>query len=118
MRAIRPIRKRHFHRNHAELREHLQRRAVDVRCWVFFHPAGEVAHAQAFHARACIKVQPAAQPWYRLTQDTPAFFRWMTQDRIPGKGRAHDWRVAQFEAAVFELRAESSNAIATKGPER
>lgn len=26
-----------------------------------------------------IKVQPAAQPWYRLTQDTPIFFRWMTQ---------------------------------------
>lgn len=26
-----------------------------------------------------IKVQPAAQPWYKLTEDTPAFFRWMTQ---------------------------------------
>ena len=25
-----------------------------------------------------IKVQPAAQPWYRLTQDTPDFFHWMT----------------------------------------
>jgi len=25
-----------------------------------------------------IKVQPAAQPWYRLTQDTPPFFRWMS----------------------------------------
>ena len=45
-------------------------------------------------------------------------FRWMTQDRIPGKGRAHDWRVAQFEAAVSELRAEAGNAIMTKGPER
>jgi hypothetical protein len=45
-------------------------------------------------------------------------FRWMTQDRIPGKGRAHDWRVAQFEAAVSELRADAGNAIVTKGPER
>lgn len=26
-----------------------------------------------------IKVQPAAQSWYKLTQDTPAFFRWMTK---------------------------------------
>jgi len=32
-----------------------------------------------------IKVQPAAQPWYRLTQDTPSFFRWMTT-AIPGIG--------------------------------
>lgn len=32
-----------------------------------------------------IKVQPAAQPWYRLTQDTPAFFRWMTT-AVPGVG--------------------------------
>jgi hypothetical protein len=31
----------------------------------------------------------------------------MTEDRIPGKGRAHQWRVAQFEAAVAELRAET-----------
>jgi predicted DNA-binding transcriptional regulator AlpA len=45
-------------------------------------------------------------------------FRWMTQDRIPGKGRAHDWRVAQFEAAVSELRAETSKAIPTEGAER
>jgi predicted DNA-binding transcriptional regulator AlpA len=45
-------------------------------------------------------------------------FRWMAQDRIPGKGRAHDWRVAQFEAAVSELRAETGSAIATEGPER
>jgi ribose transport system permease protein len=30
-----------------------------------------------------IKVQPAAQPWYRLTQDTPSFFRWMTQPLSP-----------------------------------
>src|SRR5438094_656977 len=26
-----------------------------------------------------IKVQPAALPWYKLTEDTPHFFRWMTQ---------------------------------------
>jgi ribose transport system permease protein len=26
-----------------------------------------------------IKVQPAAQPWYRFQEDTPPFFRWMTQ---------------------------------------
>ena len=32
-----------------------------------------------------IKVQPAAQPWYRLTEDTPPFFRWMTQ-ALPGIG--------------------------------
>jgi ribose transport system permease protein len=32
-----------------------------------------------------IKVQPAAQPWYRLTQDTPPFFRWMTA-ALPGIG--------------------------------
>jgi len=33
-------------------------------------------------------------------------FRWMTDDRIPGKGRAHEWRVAQFEAAVAALREQ------------
>ena len=33
-------------------------------------------------------------------------FRWMTEDRIPGRGAAHQWRVARFEAAVAELRAE------------
>ena len=32
-----------------------------------------------------IKVQPAAEPWYVLTQDTPPFFRWMSQG-IPGIG--------------------------------
>lgn len=32
-----------------------------------------------------IKVQPAAQPWYKLTQDTPPFFRWMTHS-LPGIG--------------------------------
>jgi predicted DNA-binding transcriptional regulator AlpA len=45
-------------------------------------------------------------------------FRWMSQDRIPGRGRAHDWRVAQFETAVAALRAESGSAIATEGAER
>ena len=33
-------------------------------------------------------------------------WRWMAEDRIPGKGRAHAWRVAQFEAAVAALRVE------------
>src|SRR5262249_55179174 len=32
-----------------------------------------------------IKVQPAAQPWYKLTEDTPHFFRWMTK-ALPGIG--------------------------------
>lgn len=32
-----------------------------------------------------IKVAPAAQPWYKLTQDTPPFFRWMTK-ALPGIG--------------------------------
>ncbi|MCC6729653.1 MAG: ABC transporter permease [Chthonomonadales bacterium] len=32
-----------------------------------------------------IKVQPAAQPWYAMQQDTPPFFRWMT-DSLPGVG--------------------------------
>jgi len=32
-----------------------------------------------------IKVQPAAQPWYALTDDTPGFFRWMTT-ALPGIG--------------------------------
>jgi ribose/xylose/arabinose/galactoside ABC-type transport system permease subunit len=32
-----------------------------------------------------IKVQPAAQPWYAMQQDTPPFFRWMTQS-LPGIG--------------------------------
>ena len=45
-------------------------------------------------------------------------FRWMAQDRIPGKGRAHDWRVAQFEAAVSELRAETSSTTVTERAER
>ena len=34
-------------------------------------------------------------------------FRWMTCDRIPGQGAAHEWRVSQFEAAVKELRAKA-----------
>lgn len=32
-----------------------------------------------------IKVQPAALPWYKLTQDTPPFFRWMSKS-LPGIG--------------------------------
>jgi ribose transport system permease protein len=31
------------------------------------------------------KVQPAAQPWYKLTQDTPSFWTWMTKT-LPGIG--------------------------------
>ena len=27
-----------------------------------------------------IKVQPAALPWYKLTEDTPPFFRWISKD--------------------------------------
>jgi ribose transport system permease protein len=30
-----------------------------------------------------IKVQPAAQPWYKLQDDTPAFFHWISQS-LPG----------------------------------
>jgi ribose transport system permease protein len=32
-----------------------------------------------------IKVQPAALPWYKLTGDTPPFFRWMSES-LPGLG--------------------------------
>ncbi len=31
--------------------------------------------------------------------------RWKEEDRIPGKDTTHDWRVAQFNAAVKKLRA-------------
>lgn len=31
--------------------------------------------------------------------------RWKMEDRIPGKGRQHAWRVAQFDAAVKKLRS-------------
>ena len=34
---------------------------------------------------AGMKVQPAAQPWFRFQNDTPPFFRWMTQG-LPGVG--------------------------------
>ncbi len=34
---------------------------------------------------AGMKVQPAAQPWYRFQEDTPPFFRWMTR-ALPGIG--------------------------------
>lgn len=38
-----------------------------------------------------VKVQPAAQPWYKLTQDTPPFFAWMTRALpiIPGHAAAN-----------------------------
>jgi len=31
--------------------------------------------------------------------------RWKMEDRIPGEGPQHEWRVAQFDAAVKKLRA-------------
>lgn len=30
--------------------------------------------------------------------------QWKTDDRIPGKGPSHDWRVSQFKAAVEKVR--------------
>ena len=32
-------------------------------------------------------------------------FRWMNENRIPGRGPAHDWRVERFEEAVGKIRA-------------
>ena len=32
-----------------------------------------------------MKIQPAGQPWYRFTQDTPHFYKWMTT-ALPGIG--------------------------------
>jgi len=32
-----------------------------------------------------MKIQPAAHPWYRFTQDTPHFYKWMTTS-LPGIG--------------------------------
>lgn len=32
-------------------------------------------------------------------------FRWMNEDRIPGRGPAHQWRVERFEQAVRNIRA-------------
>ncbi len=43
------------------------------------------ARGLAKYVSGGIKVQPAAQNWYRLTEDTPAFFRWMTTS-LPGIG--------------------------------
>jgi hypothetical protein len=43
---------------------------------------------------------------------TSTVFRWMTQDRIPGRGMAHKWRLDQFEAAVRKLRRSSKRARA------
>jgi hypothetical protein len=31
--------------------------------------------------------------------------RWKMEDRIPGEGPQHEWRVAQFDAAVKKLRS-------------
>lgn len=36
-------------------------------------------------------------------------FRWMTEDRIPGKGAAHAWRVREFETAIARLRESSGS---------
>ena len=42
----------------------------------------------------------------KMDLPTSTIFRWKSEDRIPGRGPAHQWRVAQFEAAVAALRAE------------
>lgn len=42
--------------------------------------------------------------------------RWMTEDRIPGRGASHEWRAAQFEAAAARLRAQT--AADRKRPQR
>lgn len=51
---------------------------------------------------ASIKVQPAAQPWYRMQQDTPAFFHWMSR-AIPGTGVKPS--VLLFLAAILVMVA-------------
>jgi len=43
------------------------------------------ARGAAKYISGGIKVQPAAMPWYKLQQDTPHFFRWMTT-ALPGLG--------------------------------
>lgn len=35
--------------------------------------------------------------------------RWKMEDRIPGEGPQHDWRVAQFNAAVKKLRGAKAS---------
>ena len=37
-------------------------------------------------------------------------FRWMNEDRIPGRGAAHDWRVERFEEAAGNIRASLKSA--------
>jgi hypothetical protein len=36
--------------------------------------------------------------------------RWKMEDRIPGEGPQHEWRVAQFNAAVKKLRSVKAKA--------
>ena len=43
-------------------------------------------------------------------------FRWMTNDRIPGRGTAHEWRVRQFEEAVEKLNAAKAAATPAATP--
>lgn len=49
--------------------------------------------------------------------------RWRDEDRIPGKGRAHEWRVREFEAAVARIAPEAGEqkpakkSAATRSPE-
>lgn len=37
-------------------------------------------------------------------------FRWMNEDRIPGRGPAHQWRVERFEEAVNKIKASLKDA--------
>jgi hypothetical protein len=34
---------------------------------------------------------------------------WKDNDKIPGRGKAHDWRVSQFVAAVVRLSASQAS---------
>lgn len=44
-------------------------------------------------------------------------FRWMNEDRIPGKGPAREWRFKEFEAAVARVRAAkpAGNGLTREG---
>lgn len=44
--------------------------------------------------------------------------RWRDGDRIPGKGRAHEWRVKEFEAAAARIREERRAARAAERTKR
>jgi hypothetical protein len=37
-------------------------------------------------------------------------FRWMKEDRIPGRGTAHEWRRRQFDDAVKALEPRARKA--------